>query len=467
MSKIIEVKHNLKLTGGVSVSFHPALDPVYEKLNQWVFRFPFSADQFIANDLNLFFSLASKKYLDHRTANHLFRVVLSIHFMQKKLLYKTTFSPHQRHVEVRWIPTRLIFPFSQKTVVGCLIGYNAVDRYEVFDEENVVLTLQKSLPHVQLVEESAYSHSSQHANLRLFYFEIEKEDGSSFSLVEQNLLKHHLKEKVKSSIQRLSPSIFMGLNNEEIYKNTIILSQEIQSLQDLPQASIILDQQTGKEVTFLVNLVQVCPLHCFSLKERFFDCRFESERVATVRYLDSHPIQAHIFRLCLPRRASLLRTDGSLDFHTARQRVVFLMTNAIGEFRDYNGGILIKQREQLDGFKEHFVDIARQDSELIESFFYGLTPLEKQVILPQEILSKLFYYFMESRQEILSNELNDFFKTYYDGGKIFLVMYGRHASLKTAILSLFQTLSHKPADMAYNFIETAVGLFFNCVLLDN
>ncbi|MGA8163491.1 MAG: peptide ABC transporter substrate-binding protein, partial [Waddliaceae bacterium] len=42
-----------------------------------------------------------------------------------------------------------------------------------------------------------------------------------------------------------------------------------------------------------------------------------------------------------------------------------------------------------------------------------------------------------------------------------------HASLKTAILSLFQTLSHKPADMAYNFIETAVGLFFNCVLLDN
>ncbi|MGA8163490.1 MAG: peptide ABC transporter substrate-binding protein [Waddliaceae bacterium] len=466
MSKIIEVKQNLKLAGGASQSSHPFYDPVYQKLNQWVFRFPFSADQFIGDDLDLFFLLASKTYLDHRMANHLFRVILSLHFMQKKLLYKTNFSPHQRHVKVRWIPTQLIFPFSQKTVIGCLIGYNAVDRYEVFDEENAVLTLQKSLPHVQLVEKSAYSHPSQYANMRLFYFEIEKEDGASFSLAEQTLLKHLLKEKVKSSIQRLSPSIFMGLNNEEIYKNTIILSQEIQSLQDLPQASITLDQQTGKEVIFLVNLVQVCPLHRFSLKERFFDCRFESERVATVRHLDNHPIQAHIFRLCLPRHGSLLRSDGSLDFHTARQRVVSLTTNAIGEFRDYNGGILIKQREQLNGFKEHFGDIARQDSELMESFFYGLTPLEKQVILPQETLFKLFHYFMQSRQEILSNE-NDSFKTFYDSGKIFLVMYGGDASLKTAILSLLQKLSNKPADMAYNFIETAAGLFFNCVVLGN
>jgi len=466
MTKIIDMKKYLELTSDSSSSLHSSFDSVHQKLDQWLLRFPFSDDHSIFNDLTILFLLASKKYLDHRTSNHLFRLILSIHVIQKKLLHKTTFFPHQRHLEVRWIPANLFFPFSKKAVLGCLIGYNAMDQYEVFDEKNVVLALQKYLPQLRLVEESSYRHPSQHTNMHMFYFEIEKEDGSSFSLLEQTLLKNHLKEKVKRSILRLSPSIFMGLNDEETYKNTVVLNQEIQSLKDLPQAYITLDQQTGKEVIFLVNLVQVSPFHRFSLKERFFDCQFVSERVVTVRHLENHPIQAHIFRLHLPRHASLLRSDGSLDFHVARQRVVALILNAIGEFRDYNGGILIKQREQLEGFKENFDEIASQDSELIESFFYGLTPLEKQVVLPQETLSKLFNYFMKGRKEVLSNGSHDAFKSYYDDEKVFLVVHGRHPSLKTTILDLLQTLPDTPTDMAYNFIETTEGIFFNCVLPD-
>lgn len=446
------------------LSFHSSFFPVYEKLKKWATRFPLSTDNSIFNDLTLLYLLATKKYLDHRNTTHLFRLVLSMHLMQKKLLRSATFESHLRHLEIRWIPTDLLFPFSHKPVLGCLIGFNLMDRYEVFDEENIVLALQKYLPQLRLVKESSYCHTSQYKNLKIFYFEIEKKNGSSFSLLEQSLLKNNLEEKVKKSIQPLSPTIFMGLNDEETYKNILVLSQEIQSLQDLPQAYITLDQQTGKEIVFRVNLVHISPFHRFSLKERFFDSTFVSQRVLTVRHLENHPIEAHIFRLYLPRDPSLLRSDGSLDFYSARQKVVSLITNAIGEFRDYNGGILIKQQELLDGLKEHFPEISNRDSELIEAFFYAITPLEKQVILPIETLSTLFTYFLENRKEKLPKGSIYSFKIYHNDQQVFLVVHGDDASITSTITTILQEQIFTSLDVAYNFIDTPEGVFFNCVL---
>ena len=114
----------------------------------------------------------------------------------------------------------------------------------------------------------------------------------------------------------------MAHNDEEIYKNILVLSQEIESLLDLPQAYITLDQQTGKEIIFRITLVHVTPFHNFSLKDRFFDCTFVSQKMLTVKQMENHPIEANIFRLHLARDSSLLRSDGSLDFYSARQKVV-------------------------------------------------------------------------------------------------------------------------------------------------
>ena len=408
------------------LSFHPSFHVVYEKLKKWLTRFPLSIDHSIFHDLALFFLLATKKYLDHRTPTQLFRIVLSIHLMQKKLLRSATFSPQLRHLEIRLLATNLLFPFSKKPVLGCLIGFNLLDRYEVFDEENIVLAFQKYLPQLRLVTESSYCHSSQHKNLKIFYFEIEQKNGLSFSLLEQELLKNSLEEKVKKSIQLLSPTIFMGTNNEEIYKNILVLSQEIHSLQDLPQALITFDQQTGKEIVFRIHLVHISPFEHFSLGEHFSDSTFVSERILTVRYLEDHPIQAHIFRLHVPRTPSLLRADGSLDFYTARQKIVSMVDKAIGEFRDYNGGILIKQQELLEGFKEYFPLISGNDPDLMEAFFYGLTPLEKQATLSIEILSNLFTYFLENRKEKLPNGSVYSLKIFHNEQHTFLILHGNH-----------------------------------------
>ncbi len=456
-----------KESGELPFAVHPSFYAVYEKLQRWMDRFPQVVDNSLINDLLLFYLLAPKEFLDHRNPTHLFRLVLSIHIMQKKLLRSEIVSPNQRDQKVRWISTNLMFPFASKPVLGCLIGINLVGRYELFDEENILLALQKHLPQLRLVKESSYAHNSQRGTLKTFYLEIEKKDGAPFSSLEERLLKSNLEEKFKSSIQTLSPSIFMRVNEEEVYKHILVLSQEIQSLKDLPQAYIMFDQQTGKEIVFRISLVYIAPIHKFSLKERFFDCTFVSERSLPVRLLDGHPIQAHIFRLCLPRDPSLLRSDGSLDFYSARRKVGTLMTAAIGEFRDYNGGILIKQQELLDALKADFSEVAEHDRELMESFFYAITPLEKQVLLIPQVLSKLFRHFLEIYRDRLPHCTPYTLKIHHEEQNVFIVVRSSHSGLNEIFSELLQGHLFRLLNLAYNIVTVGENTFFNCALIQN
>lgn len=446
-------------------AFHPTFHSVYNKLESWLARFPKATDNSIINDLFLFYLLATKEYLDHRTPSHIFRLILSLHFMQKRLLQTEIYSPNQRDLKVRWIPTNLQFPFASKPVLGCLIGFNLMSRYELFDEENIVLALQKHLPQLRLVNESSYKHSSQRGSLKTFYLEIEKKDGSEFSSLEQRLLKNNLEEKFKNSVQKLSPSIFMRVNEEEVYKHILVLSQEIQSLQDLPQAYITLDQQTAKEIVFRISLVFISPMHRFALKERFFDCTFVSERTLPVRLMDGHPVEAHIFRICLPRDPALLRSDGSLDFYSARRKISSIMTTAIGEFRDYNGGILIKQQELLDALKASFAEIAERDKELIESFFYSITPLEKQVLLSSQTLSSLFGYFLDVYRQNIPSGSPYILKICKEDKKAFISVKGDAEALAYIVSETLQNPLFRTFDLTYNIVNVGENAFFNCALL--
>ncbi len=447
-------------------SFHSSFFGVYKKMQQWIKRFPTLIDQSIFDDLFLLYLLGTKEYFDHRSATHLCRLVLSMHLMQKRLLRTATFSSHLRHFEIKWLPTRLSFPFFSRSVCGCLIGCNMMDRYELFDEENIRLALQKHFPEFRLVKESCYSHVfSQHKNFKMFYLEIEKRDGSTLSLQESHVLRKNLEKKIKGSIQTLSPTIFMGSNEEEINKNILVLTQEIQSMQDLPQAYISFDQQSGKEIVFRVALVHVTPFHRFSLRDRFFDCYFVSEHVSVVKNLQNHPVEAHIFRLHLARTANLLRSDGSLDFYAARKKVVSLIENAIGAFRDYNGGILIKQQELFQHFQDQFPEVAANESELLETFFYRLLPLEKQALTQENILFSLFRHFLQNREEVILPTLGYSFKTYRYDKEIFICISAQDPAVKEVISNILQDSSFRLQNMVYNIINVEEMLFFNCALL--
>ena len=434
------------------VAFHPTFYPTYNKLQKWLKRFLIFASEPILNDLMLVYLQAKKQYLDHRDSNHIFRLVLSIHYMQQKLISPAIFASQIRNLAVRWIPTDLLFPFSSKPVLGCLIGFNFMDRYEIFDEENIIFSLQKYFPELQLVKESFYRHVLQHDDLRIFYFEIEKKTGQSFSLLERKALKEGIEERIKSSVQKLSPSVFMNLNDEEAYKNLIVLSREITSIHDIPQVYITLERHEGKEIVFHVALVQISPFHRFSFKDRVFGCSIVLDRELPIRFLNGHPVEAYLFRLFLPREPSLLRSDGSLDFYSARQRVVFMLRAVIGEFRDYNGGFLIKQQELLASFKNEFPEEIIRNVELLETFFYSLFPIEKQATLDPKILTALYIYFLRHQQEKVLDAFS--FYIYHSERQTFIIIRGADCSINEAITSVMDSSSLKVSDknMVYNYL---------------
>lgn len=470
MLKVIELKADTEIDSPYDFpihpypkSFHSSFNFIYKKLHNWILRFPHVVESSIINDLYILNLIASKKFLDHRTPIHLFRLVLSMYKMQKKLLRASTFSAHQRHLEFRWIPTSLLFPFSSKPVMGCLIGFNAMGRYELFDEVNVVLALQKNFPDLRLVKESSYQHTSQDKNLKVFYFEVEQKEGTPFSLQDRSLLKNTIEEKIKNSILELSPTRYIEKNEEEIYKNILVLSQEIQSIQDLPQASINFDHQTTNELVFQVTLVYVSPFHPFSLNECFLNGTFVSQRELTVRQFDDHPIQAHIFYLHVLRDSSLVRSNGSLDYYSARQKVTGLIMNAIGEFRDFNGGIIIKQQEMLESFKQRFPEIVEKDPGILETFFYALAPVEKQAVLAHHVLDVLFSTFLEKRKEKLPKNTSFSFNVSVKNGETFLIVHLEDPSLKRTISSFLKEHFFKSYDFTYNIVEVPEGIFFNSV----
>jgi oligopeptide transport system substrate-binding protein len=445
------------------VAFHSSFQEVEKKTRLWLTRFKHPLDQSVVQDLYLFYLLASKKFLDHRYPSLLSNLFLSIHLMQKTLAQKVAFSPQELHVKIRWLPGTLKFPFSTRSVLGCLVGYNALDKYELFDEENLCLAFQKQYPDIRLIKESLYQHTSQNKNLKIHYFEVEKKDGSSFSLYEQNLLRNNVEERVRNSVQKLSPSTFMKRNEEETYKTIKVLCDEISSLEDLPQAAINLDEHTGKEIVFQVVLVHPAPFHNFSLKERFVECAFVPKRVTTVKHLDNHPIQAHVFSLHLSRTSAFLRTDGSLDFNLARQKVSSLLNSAIGSFRDYNGGLLLKQQEHLEKFRNAFPN-ANQD--VLEKFFYSIAPLEKQATLDQEILFLFFKFFLDHGQEKLPKG-NEFIFTHSQiGENIFLLVKGTDCSLGDTISSFMYDHFFQSYEVAYSLLNTLEGTFFTAVLIN-
>jgi len=448
----------------ISVQFHSSFLDTYKYLKKWLTRFSEFSDESIFNDLVLFYSLAKRKHLDHRNPIHLARLILSIYYTRRKLLSASALHSSTRHSVIRWLPTDLVFPFSSKPVMGCLIGFNVMDRCELFDEENILISLQKHFPEFQFVKESYYNHTSQDEGIRICYFEVEKKDGIPFSLQERKLIVHNFKEKMKNSIQRLIPSMFMKLNQEEVYKNILILSQEISSINDLPQVSITLDQHTGKEIAFHITMVQIAPFHRFSFKERILGCSIVLDRVIPVRHLDGHQVEASLFKLMLPYEPSLVRSDGSLDFYAARQQVSQHLLGAIGEFRDYNGGLIIKQQELLFSFKQNLSNEMSRDPELIEIFFHALVPLEKQALLDPMVLSELFTYFVNHRKEKTTNGLS--FKIHSDEQKTFLLVRSNDPSISETISSVLRNHLPNTKDWAYNILETSEEVSFNCVLLD-
>lgn len=453
-----------------NLSFNHKANLVHQELNSLIRRFPRYIDTTILKEMGRFLALTENEFLDQRTSRHITRMICSQFLIRKTLFKSIAAFPEMRHLELRLLPTDLQFPFGSKPVLGIMIGINLLDKYESFDEEHVLSAVQKFFPETQLGKGASLWYQAQGDKLKTLYVEIEKKEGDNFTVSETHLLKRSLKEELKYRTEKLIPTVFMVRNEEEVLRNILTLSQEIKYVSDLPQVMITLDRQTSSEVIFTIVLVRICTKQMTPLDKVFEGIEdnflYFSDRHQTVGYLrKKYPIEAHVFRLNLSKDPSLLRADSSLNFYSARQKVATILNQAIGEFRDYNGGIIVKQREILSHLKQAFEEVDKNTPDLLENFFYALNPIEVQATLPLSTSITLFDLFLLSLKQELPKRFSYFLKFHQHGHQTFAIIRARDEQLKTHIFNALCELDFHQKNLISTNVNiregTSLGLIFD------
>jgi oligopeptide transport system substrate-binding protein len=377
--------------------FHCA--SLLQLIEKWKSRFPPFFDETIYNELAVLFNFAHTSYLDRHSVLHLFRLLFAIGRFRSKLFHHLSFYPYVRRGFIKLFPSHLTFPFSSKVVLGCLVGVTLKNSQEVLTVEDFQSLIDKSFPSYQLVPGMAYVHPTPHSSIKLLYFEIEKKSGELLTLHEKKQLYKALMDKLEGDLPRLIRPIFAPRNQEEVYKNILSLSREVQSTKDLPHLMISLDQQKDNELIFFMILVYVSSPRQIHLEKLFNQedptIKYVSEHISPVTFVENQfPVLAHTFRLHIQDHPRFHRSDGSLHFYEARKYISDLVCQAIGEFRDCNGGLILKLEEQLLSLKEYFSALFQKDPEIIETLFYSIVPLEKQATLSTRPLKQFFLHFL-------------------------------------------------------------------------
>ncbi len=403
-------------------------------------RFPLTFDASLSVEMSRFFSLCPKSFFFPRTSRLITKIISSHFLMRANLLRQFVLYPEKKHLKVRYIRTELNFFFGSKPALGLVLGITPLDRHEFLQEEHILEAAQSILPDLQCVQGSFYSYQGIQDPLCSMYIELEKKDGSRFSQTDLFSLKKELEYELKRRIEKLVPSIFMIRNEEETMRNILILSQEVKYLSDLPQVMISLEKQTTSEIIFTVILVRLFKPGQRSLSQSFQELQpkvqFVQDRLQHLGFLrKNHPKEANVFHLKIDKDSSLLRTDYSFNFYLARQKAATLLFKAIGSFRDYNGGMILKQGELFYQFKESFLLIALKNSELLENFFFSLNPIEMQATLPLDSLQTLFRQFLEAKEIDLSKKDDYFLKIEEKKEQVFAMIRTQDSSFKEELYS--------------------------------
>jgi ABC-type oligopeptide transport system substrate-binding subunit len=421
---------------------------ILDKIAQFKRRFYSQIDDQIFDEAKGFLAIAEPKFIEQRSSHLLSRLILSQYFMRKALLKADANAHDSRYVSCRVLPSHLSSPFSSKKVLGIFIAINLFHKYDIFTEEHVLRALQRLDLDVISIPGGSYSLQRHGESFKFVYVEIEKRDKKPFTFKEYKKLRCSLKEVLKISVERLQPSVFMVNNEEDIIKNILLLNREIRSSTDLAQVMIHFEEQNDKEVCFRIIFVYPGEGNLqLSLKTALqsTEAAYKPDWTQIVRHLrKKHPVQAHVFRLRIGKSAALLRSDGSLNFYAARQKISELLVQAIGEFRDFNGGMILKQGEALAHFKQLFSDYP---SEILENFFYGINPIEIQAVIPLSNLSLLFELFIEGKGKSFTLPNDCFVKFVQKGIQTYLMVQAKEISFADCIKASLNCIKLDPKNL--------------------
>ncbi len=335
-----------------------------------------------------------------RDLKHLIRIICYCSWFRKSLRSSKKEITDQRKAIFKCVRSDLHFAFGKKKVIGIIIAINFIKEYERFDEKHILKACQKIIPNICVVPHSFFTYENSSDSVRAFYIEIEKKDGKAISHEELKNLSSSLEEELITCIEQLSHRLFMPHNEEEVMRNILLLNRELRFVRDIPQMTISFQSQSENTITFLIILVRILKTQQDPPLEILFRHQHEVVRfiprskkiVGKLR--NKYPKEANTFLLeC--QKAPFLRQDHSVDLSRARQFVGSIIGTALGEVRDFNGGLICQQNQLLNSLKALLTPQELKHELHLENLFHSITPIVMQSLLSPDLFKTLFQLFLK------------------------------------------------------------------------
>lgn len=376
---------------------------IQERISHLVSRFPKMFDYDIFGLMQRYLISVSEEYMQGRSHRALARIICMIYRFLYQLSVQVEKTPRKRHLLLRLVRTKVQTPFGPKRVLGVFVGLNLLKDNEIFDKRHLKKAVERFFPNVQIVEGSYFVKVKEGEETLAFYVEMEKEGEIPFSDAEIDHLRLELGDHLKGCIESLVRPVYMPRNEEEVMKYIVTLSSELGLVKDIPQIVIIFDEQTDRDLFFTVIVARIVLPDSLSVEDLFVKTSPMIEvNVERVRQLGvvrkKFPKEVAVLRVRLSN-TPFLRDDFAVDLYRARQRVVRLLREVLGDVRDYNGGMISKQMEVFLSFKEMVSKGEGYSEHVLEIFFHSLYPMELRAVINLDCLKEFYELFDSLRSK--------------------------------------------------------------------
>lgn len=439
----------------IKLSAEKNLSQIKDNLNRLMNKRPKTFDRDIYEAINYVRISFDDDFTALRDPRYVSRLIGYFYLFNKIIKQKMFQSEDIRYLQIKLLKTHLIDPNQSKNIIGIMISMNLLLDSERFDQKHLIQAIKNCISDTKYVKNSFIADKREEKILS-YYLEIEKTSDIKFSLEDIKNLKQNLPSQIKNRIENVINPIFMPRNEEEVLRNIILLSKQIKYVRDVPQLIISYDKQTGKELSFIVILVRLLKQDTPPIKEYFsysqtFLKYFPEEEKIIGSLKKKYPKEVNIFRLSL-NKSTFYRRDYSLDLQKARQVVVTELAKIIGDFRDYNGGMIHKQTQALDRLKQELPTLGKDKDFLIENFFYSLKPGIMQSILDTNILKAFFSLFQQILEQGFA-ESNFTLKTLSMPKYLLLMIGSTTPSCKERIEKVVSKLNIPSFDLTSCFLQ--------------
>lgn len=457
--RILEIK-------GLSADEKTAL--IQEHIAYLMRRRPQDFESDLISEMQHILVTCRDEFKAERSYRHLSRIIAVQYLFRKALRAAVKEAPNRRHLSLKVVKARVTLGGEKKTILGILVAVNFIRDHEVLEEQHLLNAVRNYISAVNPIKGSFFTHTSHTDNICTLYIEIEKADDKEFTGEEIAILRRELPADLKDRIQHLMHPIFLPQNEEEIMRNMLTLASQIRFLRDIPQVIISFDEQSTDEVSFVVIFVRLLKPSSPSVATMFrhadVPVKFSLDRSKVVGYLrKKYPKEASVFRVRLPKH-EYLRRDNSLDLQKARQVVVEQVRMVMGEFRDYNGGMISKQNELFCTVHNLLADVGKANEFLLENFFYSLTPVVARSLLEPQTLKTLFLMLLEALEESFFQSEEHFFKVKQEEECLYIMVRLDDPSIKERIGEEIEALNLSSMELARTFVTVYDNPYLGYIL---